>query len=268
MNFFELIKEYPWILNIIYSLITIIIGVIIYLCVNNFINKKIENNELKLFDNKKSKTYLRMIKNLIKYIFIIIVIIIVLRINGVNVTSMVAGVGIISIIIGFAIQDALKDIIKGLDIVSDNYYQVGDVIKYGTNTGKVLSVGIKTTKIEDIYTMNIVSISNRNIELVEVVSHMINIDVPFPYEVKVSKAESIISDLVEELKTIKGVEKVEYRGINEIGDSSINYQIKVFCPPVQKIQTRRDSLTLIMKGLEKHNISVPYNQLDIHTKEN
>ena len=265
MNIFDLIKDYPWILNIVYTILVIVIGIIIYLIINNIITKKIESNGL-LFESKKTKTYLKMIRNILKYIFIIIIFLGVLRVNGINITSMVAGVGIVGIILGFAIQDVLKDFIKGMDIISDNYYEVGDVIKFGENTGKVLSVGMKTTKIEDIYTMNKVSISNRNIEIVEVVSHMINIDIPFPYELKVEKSEEVINDLIEDIKKIEDVENVEYRGINELDESSIKYQVKVFCPPARKPQIRRDALTMIMKGLEKHNISVPYNQLDIHTK--
>lgn len=266
MKELELIKNYPWILNIIYTIIAIVIGSIIYGIVSNFITKKIEKNEAKLFDSKKSKTYLKMIRSILKYVFLVIMVLVILRVNGVNVTSMIAGVGIISIIIGFAIQDALKDIIKGLDIISDNYYQVGDVIKYLDITGKVTAIGIKTTKVEDIYTMNKVSISNRNIEKVEVVSHMINIDIPLPYEEKVEKIEKVLEEIIVDLKQIEDVENVEYRGINDFAESSINYHIKVFANPSKKPQVRRNALTCIMKGLEKHNISVPYNQLDIHNK--
>ena len=180
--------------------------------------------------------------------------------------SMLAGVGIISVIIGFSVQDALKDIIKGFDIISDEYYQVGDVIKYGEIEGKVLSVGIKTTKIEDVKSFNIISISNRNIEQVEVVSHLINIDIPMPYELKVNEAEEVIMEIVTLVNSLENVEKCEYRGINDLADSSVKYQIKVYCKPIEKLQVRRDSLRCILIELEKNNISVPYNQLDVHQK--
>ena len=77
---------------------------------------------------------------------------------------MLAGVGIVSVIIGLAIQDALKDIIRGFSILSEEYFSVGDVVTYGDITGKVLVLGLKTTKIKDISTENIISIANRNIE--------------------------------------------------------------------------------------------------------
>ena len=181
--------ENKWIVNIFHSVIIILISFILYKSVTYILTK---NSRFKLFTSNKSKTYMRMLKSIIRYLFLIITVLIILQINGVNVSSMLAGVGIIGVIIGFAVQDALKDIIKGFDILSDSYYRVGDVIKYKEIEGKVLAIGLKTTKVEDVNTLNIVSISNRNIEEVEVVSNLINIDIPFSYELKVDKVEKVI----------------------------------------------------------------------------
>ena len=170
---FESISKY----NLIHSIVIIVVSIIIYNALIFLITKISEKGTKKLLNTKRGKTYIKLVKSIIRYIFIIITLLVLLQANGINVSSMLAGVGIISVIIGFAVQDALKDIIKGFDIISDDYYQVGDVIKYGDIEGKVISVGIKTTKIEDIRSFNLISISNRNIEQVEVVSHLINIDV-------------------------------------------------------------------------------------------
>ena len=91
-----------------------------------------------------------MISNFIKYAFFIIVFILILQINGIDVSSMVAGLGVVGIIVGFIVQDAFKDIIRGVGIISDNYFKVGDIVKYDSIEGKVISLGIKTTKIQDI----------------------------------------------------------------------------------------------------------------------
>lgn len=266
MDISKIFEENPWVEKLLYSLIAVIIGIIIYLIVNKIFTDKIENNKIKIFSGKKSKTYLKLLKSINKYIFLIILLLVILKIYGVNISSLVAGVGIIGIIIGFAIQDALKDIIKGFDIVTDSYYQVGDVITFENYTGKVLSIGIKTTKIEDLYTKNIISISNRNIEKVEVISHMININIPLSYELKAKDAEATIEYVMNKIRKLEKVEKVEYKGVNSLESSCIFYQIKVYCPPIIKDQIRKDSLTCVVKGLEEKNISIPYNQLDIHQK--
>jgi hypothetical protein len=56
-------------------------------------------------------TFINLLRNATKYIFLFLGVLIILQINGVNVTSLMAGVGIISIVVGLALQDALKDII-------------------------------------------------------------------------------------------------------------------------------------------------------------
>ena len=262
----EILDNNPWILNIIYSLLAIIISIIVYTFISHSFFSKLEKKNYKIFKNNKSNTYIKLMKSVGRYIFMIVLLFIILKINGVNITAMIAGVGVFGIIFGFAIQDALKDVIKGIDIITDSYYQVGDIIRVNKYTGKVLSIGIKTTKIEDVFEKNIVSISNRNIEEVEVISHMINIDIPLPYELKLKEAEKTINYITKEIEKIKTVESVEYRGVNKLAESSILYQVKVYAAPVNKVQTRRDALTCIIRCLEEKDIHVPYNQLDIHQK--
>ena len=58
-----------------------------------------------------------MLRSIIIAAVVIIIILIVLQLLGINVGSMLAGVGIASIIVGFALQDAMKDIFRGLEIV-------------------------------------------------------------------------------------------------------------------------------------------------------
>ena len=209
----------------------------------------------------------RMIKSIIRYIIIILDFLIILQIFGIDVSSMLAAAGVAGIIIAFAVKDALQDIIRGFDIISDNYYNVGDVIKIDTIEGKVLTIGLKTTKLEDINTKNIVSIANRNIVQVEVMSEMIDIDVPLPYELSLDKAEQVLTAITDEIKKQDNVTNSEYRKVSNLSASSMDYRIKVYGSPELRPQIRRDSLDTIAKVLAQHKISIPYPQLDLHTQK-
>ena len=207
-----------------------------------------------------------MLKSIIFAVVLIVVVLTVLQLLGINVSSILAGVGIARIIIGFALQDALKDIFRGLVIVADDYYDIGDVIKYGDNVGQVTSINLRTTKMQDINTMNIVSIANRNIDQVEKVSGCIYIQVPFSHSLKTEKAEEAMKEIVKNLEKQALLTSVLYQGITEFADSSINHQVVVTCDPMDRLQARRDALSTIAKTLEENKISIPYSQLDIHTK--
>lgn len=262
----DFLNNNKWIYNVMYSLLVILIAILFYLIVSRIFLKKLESKQYKILTSRNSSTYIKLFKSINRYIFILTVIFILLKINGVNISAMITGVGIFGVIFGFAIQDALKDVIKGFDIITDSFYKVGDLVRIDNYTGIVTAIGIKTTKIEDIFEKNIISISNRNIDKVEILSHMINIDIPLPYDLKLKEAEKIIDYIVNNIKKIDKVENAEYRGVNEFADSSIKYRIKVYCPPIDKIQIRRDSLTCILKCLEEKNIEIPFTQIDIHQK--
>lgn len=216
--------------------------------------------------NNKSRTYLKLIHNILRYIFILLTILILLQTNGIDVSSMLAGVGIVGIIVGLAIQDALKDIIRGFSIISEEYFSIGDVVTYNNITGKVLSLGFKTTKIQDIATENIVSIANRNIEQIQIVSNSLYVNFPMPYEVSVDKAEKIVNEILSSLQEINDIETAEYKGVAELADSSIKYLLKITCPPERKLQIRRDTLRCILQIMAKNNIEIPYNKIDVHQK--
>ncbi len=248
------------------SIIAVLICLAIYkviLLVLKKIEKGYKNTEK---EGKKGSTYFRLFKSTLRYVFFIAVVLILLQVNGVDLTSLFAGLGIVSVIVGLAIQDWLKDIIRGSSILSDGYFAVGDVVNYNGQEGEVLVIGLKTTKIKLLKNQNIVSIANRKIEEIEKVSKEIYINVPISYTVSVSQAEKVIQAIVDEVKTNKDVINCRYLAVNEITTSLANYFINVTCEPQNKLQVRRDAQRTILAQFEKYNIKVPFTQIDVHQK--
>lgn len=261
MNYIEKITQNLNYINIIQSIIITIISIFLYKCFTYLMTKSEKN-----IKNKKSKTYLKLIRSVIRYIFIVVTFLILLQTNGVDVSSLLAGVGIAGAIIGLAVQDWLKDIIRGSTILSDSYFEVGDVVKYKDIEGKVLEVGLKTTKIQDLKTSNIVSVANRNIEVIEKVSNLIYVGIPMPYEVKLSKAEKVIDKIIENVKLNDNVTNCKYKSVSELEDSCVRYLIQIECDQNYKLQVKRDANRSILEILDKNGIQVPYKQIDIHNK--
>lgn len=260
--FFDKIKN----IQIVNSIIIVVVSIAIYKGITFFLTKSEKKNKLNLVSGKKRTTYLKLIRSLIRYIFIILTVLILLQINGVDVSSVLAGVGILGVVFGLAIQDWLKDVIRGSSILTDNYFSVGDIVKYKEIEGKVLVIGLKTTKIQDLKTNNILSIANRNIEEVELVSNVIYVNIPMPYELSVEKAEKVIDDIILNVNKNENVEDCKYKGVNELAESYVKYLIEVKNNPLYKLQVKRDTLRTILLVIENHNIEVPYTQIDIHEK--
>ena len=69
---------------------------------------------------------------------------------GVNVTALVAGLGIGGIAIGLAAQGIFADLFAALSILFDKPFKKGDTIRYDQSTGTVERIGLKTTRLRSI----------------------------------------------------------------------------------------------------------------------
>ncbi len=252
--------------NLFKSVLIILIFILFYKLIVKLINKGQNSSRYKKYSNKKNNTLIKVTTSILKYVFFILASLIVLNINGIDVSSLLAGVGIVSIIVGLAIQDALKDIIRGFSIINENYFQVGDIVKYGNIEGKVISLGIKTTKIMDIRSLNTISIANRNIEQIEVVSDLVDVFVPLPYELPVQRQQELCEKIASSILNNSNVNSSKYLEVSSLEDSYIKHYIAVHCNNLYKTQVLRDANLTILKTLESEGVSVPYNQLDVHNK--
>lgn len=212
----------------------------------------------------KRETNARFIFSIARYVVFLIAFITVLQINGVNVSALVTGLGIVGIVVGFALQDVLKDFVMGNNIMLDHFFVVGDVVKYGNVTGKIVSFNIKVTRILDIDTGNFLTVSNRNISEMTVLSNWRDINIPAPYEQSAERMRKIMKEICAAAENFEHVEKCEFLGTNNFGESSIDYLIRVHCPAEFFKQTRREILGAVQDIYAREGISVPYNQLDVH----
>lgn len=256
----ELLKYVNWD-NIISSGVTVIIAIVLYQIIKIPFKKLLQRDK-----DKSRNTYAAMIGSFVRMAYIALVALLVLRINGVNVDGLLAGVGIASVAIGLAVQDTLKDIIRGISIISEDYFKMGDYVTIGDTSGTVIYSGIRSTKLKDGLTGNIISIANRNIEKAEVGATAISLDIPLPYELKLSKAEEIMQEIAAESRSLEFVTECEYRGVNSLADSAVTYRLYAKSEKGKRIDAKRNILHKTLEVLEKHKVSVPYPQMDIHRK--
>lgn len=246
------------------SLILMLIGTVFYKAIEGAINKILDRDKKHKRLDKKGKTMIKLFTNTAKYIIIIIVGVLILQIYGVNVNSLVAGLGLVSIIAGLAIQDPLKDIITGFNIITDDYYSLGDVINIDGIEGKVIQLGIRTTKILDTKKGDIYVFANRNISKVTKVSEELYLDVPLSYEDQIIKQEEVLNNACEKIKKIEHVTEAKYLGLNEFASSALIYKIKILCKPEFKFEVKRKANRIIKLELDQNKLIVPYTQITIH----
>jgi len=91
-----------------------------------------------------------IIRVLVSVALFAIAIIVILDNLGVNVTALVAGLGIGGIAIGLAAQGIFSDLFAALAIVFDRPFRRGDTIRFDATTGTVERIGLKTTRLRSL----------------------------------------------------------------------------------------------------------------------
>lgn len=246
--------------------ITICITYLITKAVSRLV-KRFINSNAKEINDKKRNTIFVLINSIVKYCLIILACIIILGSWGVNVTGFITGLGIAGVVGGLALQDALKDIIMGCNIILDNYFVVGDYVTINGFTGEVVEFGLKDTKIRDVNGVTLV-ISNR--EITNVINYSlksfnlpINIDVA--YEENHEKVLKILDKVIEELiAENKYVKKGSSAGINGLDESSIKYLLNITCNPKEQFLAKRQVLLKVKESFDKNKVKIPYKQIEVH----
>ena len=97
----------------------------------------------------RSQTIASLAAGAFHYLIVIIGAVWGLAILGVNTMAVLAGVGIIGLILGFGAQSLIEDIITGAFIIFEGQYVIGDIIILDEFRGVVRNIGVRTTTIED-----------------------------------------------------------------------------------------------------------------------
>ena len=95
-------------------------------------------------------TALALISFVARVVMWVIVMLLILNHLGVNITALVAGLGIGGVAVALALQNVLGDLLASLAIVLDKPFVVGDTIMVGDVSGQVERVGIKTTRLRSV----------------------------------------------------------------------------------------------------------------------
>lgn len=265
LNLFDFTIDLKLIIN---PILIILIGIISYKVLKNLVKKignKSKNSKVK---SQRVDTLIGLIQNIIKYIIVFIVIISILATFGVNVTSLVAGLGVTTAIVGLAFQDLAKDLIAGFSIVTEGQYEVGDTIQVDGFTGQVIFLGLKTTRIKN-YKGETKIISNRNMD--KIINYSLNnslaiVDVSVAYEENNNKVEKVLNELAQELngKIPEARGEIQVLGITDLDDSSVVYRVTVETESMQHYQVERYLRKEIKEAFDKNKIKIPYPQIEVH----
>ena len=147
--------------------------------------------------------------NMSYYAVMILAFFIVLRVLGIESTSLIAVLGTTGLAIGLAIQGTLSDIASGVLLAIFQTYSIGEVIEVDGKIGKVVDFTILNTVIQEVETDTIITIPNRKIQDSIIQNHTRNPVRYIMYQLAVANQpidmDKLRSSLKDQLTQIKGV---------------------------------------------------------------
>lgn len=220
------------------------------------------------FKSKKGQTLSKLLVSFLRWIIAIAAVFFVVSAWGASTTITLASAGILTLIIGLGSQSLVADILAGLFIVFEGDFQVGDIVVIDGWRGEVQEIGIRTTKLIDAGG-NVKIISNNEIKSIINQTQELSLAkcyVGIPYNERIEKVEAIIAD---NIGKIKGkipaiVEGPFYKGVSELGESSVSLLFLAKCKEDDLYQVQRDLNREIKILFDDNGISIPFNQLDVH----
>ena len=228
---------------------------------------------LTIFVKKDSKGEMvaELLKSILKYLSVIVTGFLILSAWGVQTATLLAGAGIIALALSFGAQSLIEDIISGIFIIFEKQFSTGDVIEVGGFRGKVISMDIRITKIEDI-NGDIKIFNNSDIRgAINTSTHLSfaisNISISYSEDIK--KVEKVIeknlASIKEHIPDI--VEGPYYRGVKSLADSSVVLEFYAKTKELKRYQVARDLNRELKIMFDENGIQIPFPQLVVHMEK-
>lgn len=193
---------------------------------------------------------------------------------GVNITSLVAGLGIGGIAVALAVQGILSDLFSSFSIYLDKPFRVGDVIEMDGLTGTVEKIGIKTTRLtslqgEELVIPNNDLVSGRIHNYKKLQKRRAVFTVGVEYSTPKEKLEQIPL-IIENI--ITGIEKTEYSRchLKTFGDWALVFEVAYYVGSdlYDDFMDINHAIHIqIKEGLEKEGIEMAFPTQTIHIRK-
>ena len=233
----------------------------------NFLNKRITK---KLLKKKTDKTLTKVVNYVITVGLKILVVICLLGYVGIETTSISAVLASVGVGVGTALNGALSNFAGGLLIIVTRPFRVDDYIKALDEEGTVEDIHIIYTKLRTIDN-RVIYLPNGSLSSASIVNYsekeQRRLDMTFSvsYQADVNKAKGILNDICANHPLIIKDVKPFIR-ISNHNTSSIDICLKVWTKNEDYWDVYFDMLEEVKKRFDEEKIEIPYNQLDVHIK--
>ncbi|MEM8883096.1 MAG: mechanosensitive ion channel family protein [Planctomycetota bacterium] len=206
--------------------------------------------------------------NVISKVVMIIGLFVALEYIGAPIGPLLAGVGVLGFVIGFALQDTLANFANGIMILLYRPYDIGDVVSAGGTTGKVEAMTLVSTTFctpdnqvvvvpnNAIWGSTITNVTARD-------TRRCDLTIGVGYGDDLDKSEKVLREVVTaHPKVLENPEPMIK--IANLGDSSVDFTVRPWCKTSDYWDVFFDLNKQIKQRLDQEGIEIPFPQRDVH----
>lgn len=217
--------------------------------------------------HKISSIFGTLMRKVLNAIIWIVAAVFILQDFGVDLTPVIAGLGISGVVLGFALQETIASFFSGFIIAVKRPFEIGDYVSIGGTEGTVKTMDIMGVSLAT-GDNKLITMSNKNVWGSVIINtsaldkRRIDMIVPVAYDTDLVKAKDVISSVIlsypEVLKDPEA--KIE---VHTLADSSINFIVRPWVANADYWTVYWRFQKEIVDAFRANGIEIPYNKLDV-----
>lgn len=251
--------------TIIFAIVLLVVGMLLSKLTVKLMSKALDRSRLDLTVN-------RFLKSIVKIALYVLLITVVLTVLGVPTTSIITVIGTAGVAIGLALQNSLSNLAGGFLILFSKPFVVGSYIKSNGEEGTVDSINILYTRLitvdnKVVYIPNGMAANAVCINYNELPLRRVDLSFSISYSEDCERTKtSIFTALAKEPKIITEGENAPFAALSAQSASAIDIAVRVWCRSADYWDVYFSAEKLIREQFIEDGIDVPYNQLDVHIR--
>lgn len=245
------------------SLLTFVIAKIVIKIISKMLRKAV-----KVKNGKLTPLMAGFILKVVQVVIWVFTALIILQIWGINLTPVIAGLGVTGVVLGFALQESISNIFSGLLLALNNPFGIGDYVLLGSIEGTVtgmdaISVTLLSGDNKKITISNKIVLADAIINYSASDIRRVDMAVSVAYGSDLEKAKDIITNLVKSYPEVLSDKPVIVE-VGALSASSIDFIIRPWSKNSDYWTVKWRFQKEICPALNAAGIEVPYNKLDVN----
>jgi small conductance mechanosensitive channel len=220
---------------------------------------------------KRADTLSSILVSVTGIVIVLLAILTILPEFGVNIATLIAGLGVGGLAIAFAAQNLVRDFITGFFILLEDQYRIGDVVTVAGISGLVEEIGLRRTILRDLDGI-VHSVPNGKVEISSNMTKKfsrVNMDISVGYGENLDRVIDVINAVCNEIATdpkwqpdlitVPAVVRV-----NKLGDSGIDIKVIGDTKPSRQWDVTGELRLRIKKTFDKEGIEIPWPHTKIY----